>query len=216
MDLFGQAFYDRFCGKIYPFFFEVGGEKSEFNLDRYFRDSSNLSKVENKLINMCYGDILDIGCGTGNYFPALEKKGHVIGIDISEKIIEVSKKMGIKNCFVADIFSYKSEKKFDTITMFENNLGMGSTVKGTKKLLKKISNILKDTGQLLIILSGRAKNKNYVEVEFVPIYHDIRGEKFKWISFNPKFLKKLCNEIKLEMKIISANRYYSFIKITKE
>jgi len=216
MDLFGQAFNDRFNGKVYPFYFEVSGEKYEFKLDRYFRDFSNLSKVENKLINMCYGDILDVGCGTGNYFPALEKRGHAIGIDISDKIIEVSRKMGIKNCFSADIFSFKSDKKFDTITLFENNLGMGATIEGTKKLLRKISSILKDSGQLLIILSGRAKKANYVEVEFVPIYHDIRGEKFKWISFNPKFLRELCSEIKLNMKIISANRYYSFIKISKE
>jgi len=216
MDLFGQALYDRFKGEIYPFYMEVYGEKHEHNLDRYFRTTAKLSKVEKKLISMCFGTILDIGCGTGNYVPELEKKGRVIGIDISPKVIDVAREMGIKNCFVADIFSYDETNKFDTITMFENNLGMGQTIDGTKKLLKKISNLLNKNGQLLIILSGRSKDKDYLETELTPVYKEIKGKKFKWINFNPKYLTKLCNEINLNLKVISGNKHYSFIKITKK
>jgi SAM-dependent methyltransferase len=216
MDLFGQALYDRFKGEIYPFYMEVYGERQEHNLDRYFRPINKLSKVEKMLISMCSGTILDVGCGTGNYIPELEKKGKVIGIDISPKVIDVARETGINNCYVADIFSYDENNKFDTITMFENNLGMGQTIDGTKKLLKKISNLLNKNGQLLIILSGRSKNKDYLETELIPIYKEIKGEKFKWINFNPKYLRKLCSEINLNLKVISGNKYYSFIKITKK
>jgi SAM-dependent methyltransferase len=216
MDLFGQALSDRFKGEIYPFFMEVCGERQEHNLDRYFRSIDKLSKVEKKLISMCYGTILDIGCGTGNYIPALEKKGEVIGIDISPKVIDVAEKMGINNCFVADIFSYDESHKFDTITMFENNLGMGETIDRTKKLLRKMSNLLNENGQILIILSGRARDKDYLITELTPIYRGVKGEKFKWINFNLNYLKKLCNEIKLNLKVISGNRYYSLIRITKK
>jgi len=216
MDLFGQALDDRFNGKSYPFFIAICGEKEEHNLDRYFRSIDKLSKVEKALISMCFGEILDIGCGTGNYIPALEKKGEVVGIDISPKVIDVAKKMGINNCFVADIFSYNESQKYDTITMFENNLGMGGTINKTRKLLRKMANLLKENGQILIILSGRSKEKDYLETELTPIYRGVKGERFQWINFNIKYLRKLCTEIKLNLKVISANRYYSFIKITKE
>ena len=216
MDLFWQALYDRLKGEIHPFYMEVFGKKKEHNLYRYFRNIDNLSKVEKKLISMCYGKILDVGCGTGNYIPALEKNGKVIGIDISPKVISVAREMWFHNCFVANIFSYNEKKKFDTITMFENNLGMGETIDGTKKLLKKISNILNKNWQILIILSRRSWDKDYLESELVPIYKDIKWKKFKWINFNPKYLSKICNEINLNLKVISGNKYYSFIKITKK
>lgn len=215
-DLFGQALYDYFHRKENKFYIAGFKGKKEINLYRYFRSINELSKIENNLISMCFWKILDIGCGTGNYIPALEKKGKVIGIDISPKVIQTAKKMWRKNCFVADIFSYKTNKKFDTITMFENNLGMWETIEGTKKLLTKISNLLNKNWQLLIILSWRSKNNDYLETNLTPIYNNIKGQPFKWISFNTKFLKKLCNEINLNLKIISKNQYYAFVKITKK
>jgi SAM-dependent methyltransferase len=216
MNLIGQAISDYYDGKKYPFFLEQKGDKHQIKLDRYLRTSKELSKSEKKLISFCYGNILDVGCGTGNYIPAIEKKGKVIGIDISPKMIEVSKKLGIDNCFVGDIFSFESKKKFDTITMFENNLGLGKTIEGTKKLLRKSSDLLKEKGQILVLLSGRSKNNDFLETELTPIYRDIKGESFKWINFNPKYLSKLCDEVKMNLKIISSNKHYSLVKITKK
>ncbi len=215
-DLFGQALYDKYKGENEPFYIEVRGEKREHNIDRYFRSIKKLSGYEKSLISMCYGNILDVGCATGNYIPAMKKMGKVIGIDISPKVIEIAKQNGIKNCTVKNIFSFKSDKKFDNITMLENNLGMGGDVKETKKLLKKLSNLLKDEGQILTILSKRSGNKDFLINELIPIYKGIKGKSFKWINFNIIFLNKLCKELSLELNVLSANKYYSLVKITKK
>jgi SAM-dependent methyltransferase len=82
MDLFGEALYDRYQGIHHPFFMDFYGEVDEHNLDRYFRTPDKLSTIEKRMITMCYGNILDVGCGTANYFPLLNKQGTVIGIDI--------------------------------------------------------------------------------------------------------------------------------------
>ncbi|HEY5587922.1 MAG TPA: methyltransferase domain-containing protein [Candidatus Paceibacterota bacterium] len=214
-DLFGQALYDRYKGEKNYFFMEVHGETREHNIDRYFRSVKELSGAEKKLISMCYGNILDVGCATGNYIPAMEKKGIVTGIDISSKLIEIAKQSGIKNCFVKNIFSFNSNKKFDTITMLENNLGMGGDVNGTKKLLKKLSSLLNDDGQILMMLSKRSGEKDFLINELTPVYKGVKGKSFKWINFNLKFLTKLCNEVSLNIKLLSGNKYYSLVKITR-
>jgi len=145
----------------------------------------------------------------------MSKKGNVIGIDISKRLIQIAKESGIKNCYADNIFSFKSDNKFDTITMLENNLGMGGDVEGTKKLLKKLSNLLNNYGQILIILSKRSGEKDFLINELTPAYKGIKGKSFKWINFNLKFLIKLCHGASLNLKLISGNKYYSLVKITK-
>jgi 2-polyprenyl-3-methyl-5-hydroxy-6-metoxy-1,4-benzoquinol methylase len=215
-DLFGEALYDRYKGEKNHFFMEVRGEIREHNINRYFRPIRRLSGAEKTLVSLSYGNILDVGCATGNYIPAMNKKGNVTGIDISARLIQIAKELGNKNCNQGNIFSFKSDKKFDTITMLENNLGMGGDVRGTKKLLKKLSVLLSENSQILIILSKRSGKKDFLINDLTPVYKGIKGKSFKWINFNIKFLTKLCDEVSLNLKILNANKYYSLVKITKK
>ena len=215
MDLFGKAlksYYLRDRSKFY--FKEPSGELSEHGLKRYFRKSNQLSKSEIKLISLSYGDILDVGCGTGNYIPLLVKHGKVLGFDISKNVIDVAKMNGCKNCIVADIFTFPEKKKYDTITFLENNLGLGGSIDRTKKLLKKLSIILKNDGQILAI-SRNLLNKKYFLIELNPVWKDKIGPKFSWIHFNINFLSDLCDEAGLHLKILQGNQYGCLIKIVK-
>lgn len=216
MDLIWQALHDYYNGEVFPFIFEIGGNQYGEDIARWFRPIDELSNIENKMISMCRGDILDVGCGTGNYIPKLDEIWEVTWIDISSKMIEIAKLMGRKNCIAWDIFTLKEDKKFDTITMFKNNLWIGQTLGWTKKLLTKVSNLMKIDSQILIILSGRAKDEDYLETEITPIYRWLRGEPFRRITFNKKYLKKICDELWLNLKVLSSNSYYSFVRIIKK
>ncbi|MCL4392599.1 class I SAM-dependent methyltransferase [Patescibacteria group bacterium] len=143
MDVFGEVLKAYSKGDRSKFYFkDSSGELSERSLKRYFRKTNQLSRLEYRLINLSYGDILDVGCGTGNYIPLLAKHGQVLRIDISQNVIDVAKMNGCKTCVVADIFN-SHERKFDTITCFENNLGIGETIEKTSELLRKLSSLLK-------------------------------------------------------------------------
>lgn len=169
MDVFGEALKGYYLGDKSKFYLkEPSGKLSEHNLKRYFRKTNQFSKLERKLISLSYGDILDVGCGTGNYISLLAKRGKVLGFDISKNVIDVAKMSGCKNCIVADIFTFSEKKKFDTITFLENNLGIGGTINNTKKLLKKLSVLLKDNGQILAI-SRNLCNKDYFSIELNPV-----------------------------------------------
>ncbi len=215
MDVFGEALKAYYLGDRSKFYLkEPSGELSELSLKRYLRKSNQLSKSERKLISLSYGDILDVGCGTGNYIPLLAKRGKVLGFDISKNVIDVAKMNGCKNCIVADIFTFPKKKKYDTITFLENNLGLGGSINKTKKLLKKLSNILKTDGQILAI-SKNLRNKKYFAIELNPVWKDKIGPKFGWIHFNINFLSDLCEEAGLHLKVLQGNQHNCLVRIVK-
>lgn len=214
-DLFGQAVYDTYLGSREVFSFKLRGEVYPYNIEKYLRDENHLNNSELSQIDMAYGNILDVGCGTGNYLPKLDQKGNVIGIDISEKILEVAKLMGRKNCILADIFEYQPKIKFDTITMFGNNLGMAGSIEKTRVLLERMGSILKDDGQILLILSRRSGDLDYIINDLTPVYKGITGTTFAWVSYNKDYLKRLCQECGWNMHVLNANKHYYSAKLTK-
>lgn len=217
MDLFGKALLAYANGDKSKFFFaDSSGNKYEHPLSKYFRDYKQFTKLERKIISLSRGNILDLGCGTGNYIPYLMKRGKVLGIDISPRIIQVAKKRyKLKNVLVANIFNFKTAKKFDTIVLLENNLGLGQTISKTKKLLKLLTNLLNKNGQILT--NGKnIPDRDYFVGELIPIYRGLKGPGFGWISFNTKYLKKLCNELGLKLEIINRDKGHYLAKITRK
>lgn len=217
MDLFGKALLAYANGDKNKFFFvDSSGNKYEHLLSKYFRDYKQFTKFERKIISLSHGNILDLGCGTGNYIPYLMKRGKVLGIDISPIIIQIAKKKyRLNNVKVANIFNFKTAKKFDTIVLLENNLGLGGTIPKTKKLLRILANLLNKNGQILT--NGKnIPDRDYFVGELTPSYQDITGPSFKWISFNTKYLRELCGELNLRLEIIDKNKYQYLVKITRK
>lgn len=215
MNLFGKALLAHSKGNRSKFFFEnEEGKREIYNISRYFRSYKQLSKLEKRLISRAYGNILDIGCATGYYIPELMKKGKVLGIDISKNNISIARNKDLKNCKVGDIFKFKTEEKFDTIILMENNLGIGENVKGVINLIKIIKKILKKNGQILTI-ARKIEDKDFVIVRMFPVWQNQKGKGFYWISFNINFLKKICEKEKLKMEITEQNQRHALLKITK-
>ncbi|UCE24223.1 MAG: class I SAM-dependent methyltransferase [Candidatus Zixiibacteriota bacterium] len=216
MDLFGEALEAYSQGDRSPFYLkDRSGELSRTDLSRHFRKPDQLSKFEKKLISLAYGDILDVGCGTGNYIPLMSKRGRVLGLDRSPKVIDVAKKTGCKNCKVADIFTFSTATKYDTISFLGNNLGIGGTVNKTRKLLKKLSSLLKNDGQILAI-GRRVIHKKFVEVQLRPVWKQQIGSRFDWIHISKDFLSDLCEQAGLRLKVLQGNQHYYLFRIVKK
>ncbi len=214
MDLFGEALLSYSKGNKSKFYFADSKNKYQHPLNRYFRKYRAFTKIEKKILSMSKGNILDVGCGTGIYIPYLMKHGKVLGIDISSNTIQICKNKKL-NCKTADIFNFKTNQKFDTIVLLENNLGMAETLPKTKKLIKILSNMLTKNGCILTNARNVPKNEYYI-AELYPIYKNKIGPNFKWISFNPKYLSKLCQELNLKLEIIERSNNFYLAKITKK
>ncbi len=226
MDLFGKALTSYYKGSKEKFYFvDKQGVLFEHPLDFYFRSYSKFSRIEKKIINLSYGEILDIGCGTGNITQYVAGKGNVTGIDISANTIALAKMLAKKSVgpkikanalhyAVADIFSYSPLKKFDTILLMENNLGMGQSMQGVQKLLRLLSGFLKDDGQILT--NARIINTEYYEASLASVYGKEHGPFFGWMSFNEAFFKKLCDGESLRSNVLMRTKNTCLFRITKK
>ncbi len=67
-----------------------GGKFYDF-LDEHF-EKIRYAKIRKGLLKNINGKILDAGCGTGRNFEYYNKKADVIGVDNSEKMLEVARK----------------------------------------------------------------------------------------------------------------------------
>ncbi|MEK6926903.1 MAG: class I SAM-dependent methyltransferase [Nanoarchaeota archaeon] len=216
MDLFGMALLAYSRGDKNKFYFEdVEGNKFEHPLNKYFRKYKQLTKIERKIISLSKGRILDVGCGTGMYIPYLMNQGDVLGMDISNNALVVAKeKFKLTNVVLKDIFKFKPKNKFNTIVLLENNLGMGETLSGTKKLLKKLVSILEPNG--VILTNGRqAYNGKYFVARMSPIWKGNNGKMFNWISFDSEFLKNICAEEGLDLKVLFKDKQNYLAEITR-
>ncbi|MFX1313349.1 MAG: methyltransferase domain-containing protein [Promethearchaeota archaeon] len=206
MNIFGRAIFeyskDRSTNLIL-----IKKDKTKFPIDLnyYFRKYQNLSYLEKKAISFANGDILDVGCATGYYIPALKKNGIIDAIDISEYAIKVAKAKGIKECHKADIFNYNPVNLYDTITLLENNIGLGGTLSKTKRLFKILTKLLKKNGQIIAIIRHTSYRKKYYSSKYKLLWNGKLYKKFRWFYFNINYLPVFCNNYNLKLNIIDQD-----------
>ncbi|KKK44163.1 MAG: SAM-dependent methyltransferase [Candidatus Lokiarchaeum sp. GC14_75] len=189
---------------------EYNGGKWEVELKNYFRTWDNLWPLERKLINLSYGNILDIGSCTGYYIPYFMEKGTAMGIEISSKINNIAKKRGISNCITGNIFTYKFKRKFDTITLIGNDIALTGTLHRLKKLLKKLSELLNKNGQVLLIIR-HIRTLKYWHVVFTPHYNGQIGIPSKLLFLNTYFFSNFVLKYGFRATILGKNESTDYL-----
>lgn len=148
----------------------------------------------NKFKKYLKGNILDVGCGIGNFTNELLKYGEVYAIDIKGIYLEKTKiatggkaKVGFGDIEKGRFF-FKNER-FDSIVC----LNVLEHIKSDKKALNYLSKLLNPNGHLIII---------------VPSHPELYGEFDKSIDHFRRYQKdQLKREIQnLGLKIIYAKR----------
>ncbi len=213
MDVFGRALYRFSHGDKSPLYFESGGKRSAFALAHYFiKDPKRFGKLEKEALKLSKGKILDVGCGTCKYIPYLMKRGKVLGIDISAYNIRIGRETGLRNVRTADIFKFKKKEKYDTILLLQNNIGIGGTLPRTMELLKVLRGLLKPDG--IILTDARATKKKFISKTITLSWKGKRSQSFQWAYFSRSYLRKLCDEAGLNIKVLDNTHSSYLAKIT--
>lgn len=156
-------------------------------------------KEVKEFIELCKGNIIDIGCGSGRHFVK-KKDLKFYGVDFSEKMIELARKNSIEKNLNVELSLIETEEIPYEDNFFDNAICIAvlhciETKKKRSNFLKEIRRIMKPKGRLMI----QVWSKNHKRIEnkgkeaFIP-----------WTVENKKFeryyyiydLEEICEEIK--------------------
>ena len=193
-----------------------------------FRDYSEMDELEQTALQLCKGRILDVGAGSGCHSLYLQRKGeNVDALDISPGCLQVMAERGVENLLHQNLFSL-SEKKYDTVLMLMNGLGICETLDGCNLFLQFVKTILAEGGQVIADSTDlqslfdaselQANEVNYCgETEFIMQYQTITSDPFNWIYIDFETLTRLAgyNSLKCEQVATTEESRY-LVRISNE
>ncbi|QWX84326.1 class I SAM-dependent methyltransferase [Cellulophaga sp. HaHaR_3_176] len=201
-------------------------EEDFIPLNYLFRNFKEMPLLEQKALQICKGNVLDIGCGAGSHSLYLQNKGFdVIALDYSEGAIEVCKERGLKKAICSDIYNYKDEK-FDTLLLLMNGIGIVGKLEYINKFFNHLKTILKPNGQIILDSSDiiymyeededggywiSDQNTYYGEVTFTMQYKDEKGDEFDWLYLDYNTLQRAAIANNFNCEMLKEGEHYDYL-----
>jgi SAM-dependent methyltransferase len=210
-DPFGEAAKDYLKSKLrfsqIKVFSNISGHQ-KIRPGYLFRSYKKMPILEQKALSYCFGKVLDVGAGAGSHTLYLQQNGHdVQALDVSPGCCEVMKKRGVKQVICSDIFNYKN-KKFDTILMLMNGIGLAGDIQGLRNLLAHCKSLLSPGGQIIFDSSNiehlfyeddgsqwiNLNSEYFGEVNYKVSYKKVRGKSFGWLFIDAEKISSIADE----------------------
>jgi len=125
------------------------------NQERFEKEAKLILEIIEKTFDKKGISLLDIGCGTGGYFPFFLKKDiKCSGIDLNPKMIEYAKNKFPKlNLRVMDMREMEFDSEFDVIICFNSTFLYNITNEEILRALKGFKKALRPKGIIIIEFS---------------------------------------------------------------
>jgi precorrin-6B methylase 2 len=212
MDVFGLALQDEFNGDAEVLWlYNSYDYPEEMPLDIFFRTEEDMSDLEYKALEMCYGKVLDIGAGAGSHALELQNKNlDVTALDSSPNAIEIMQERGVKKVVEQELNTFQ-ETGFDTILLLMNGIGITGSLEGLKSFLIRSRNMVNPGGQLIFDSSDvsylyqdlqKPTDRYYGEISYQYEYKGQRGEWFNWLYIDEHTLTEIAKECGWNCEIV--------------
>lgn len=227
MDIIGRALLDYQLGNysenIITYSSVAGND--EMDIPQLFRSYLEMPKIEQKAMDLSYGSVLDVGCGSGSHSLYLQNIGFdVKAIDISPGAIETCKLRGIKNASIRNIWDIDNER-FDTILALMNGVGISEKLNRLVPFLSHLKSQLNPNGQILLDSSDiiymyedhlkeqliQDKKNYYGEVIFEMVYMGKFSPMIFWLFVDFQTLKDKAKKAGLHCEFIQEGSHYDFL-----
>lgn len=226
MDIHGRALMDYYNGDKEAFYSierSDGSILGPMSAKMFFREDG-FDAIEKAALDRCCGKVLDIGAGAGAHSLFLKQKGlDVLPVDISPSAVEVMKKRGLPNARVGDLYDTYGEL-FDTVFIIMN-IGITGDIKGLKRFLTFLPEIMKEDGQLLTdsfdireksedaefekYKNTRVESGKYAGERTMRFhYKGTAGSWGEWMYIDPEELRKHVESTGLRFELLADNGRY--------
>lgn len=228
MDILGRALLDYHNGNYSEDITTVSSleDKGSLPLPYLFRAFDAMPALEKKALKLCYGRVLDIGCGAGNHTLYLQQQGlSVMGLDRSAGAVQVCQQRGIKDAIRSDFLSFTAGT-FDTLLFLMNGIGLAGTLTALPEFLDHCKTLLRPNGQILLDSSNilymfeqdddggywiPGDTAYYGEVRFQMEYKGEKGPVFDWLYLDYETLANYAKAKNLMPELIFEGEHYDYL-----
>jgi precorrin-6B methylase 2 len=197
-------------------------------LEVLFRTRKEMPELELKALELCRGDVLDVGAGAGIHCLELQKKRlNVFAIEASLGATE-----HLRNCNIPVehvLFeNFAPNTKYDTILMLMNGIGIAGTLGQLKATLLHAKTLLKPGGQLICDSSDirylyedddgalwmNLNAEYYGNFRFQMHYKKTSGPWFDWLYIDYDSLHIIANKAGFSCKKVSEQDHHFLAQLS--
>ncbi|MBW1295027.1 class I SAM-dependent methyltransferase [Aquimarina litoralis] len=232
-DIFGEAIKDFYQNQYKE---DIVVKAPDFDDDiipipYLFRSYEEMPILEQKALDLAYGEVLDVGCGAGSHSLFLQdyRKLEVHSIDISKGAIEICRKRGVANASVQDILKLET-KQYDTLLFLMNGSGIIGKLHDIdlffthlKKLLKPGGQILMDSSDISYLFADEdgsfwvdTSKGYYGEMQYQLKYKNLESNWFDWLYIDYNTLQNAANANGFLCELVTQGENNDYLaKLTK-
>ena len=181
--------------------------------------------IERVALEAAYGDILDVGAGSGCHSLALKGLGKKsVAVDISPLSVQVMKERGV-DARLVNFYDQSFTETFDTVLMLMNGTGIIGNLDNIGNFFTRLKQILKPGGCLLIDSSDLRylfeeedgsimidlADEYYGQVDFQMQYKEDLGDTFDWLYLDFNTLAYYAEENGFKAEVIAEGEYYDYL-----
>ena len=194
-------------------------------IETLFRGLVEMPAIERVALEAAYGDILDVGAGSGCHSLALKGLGKkAVAVDISPLSVQVMKERGV-DARLVNFYDQSFDETFDTVLMLMNGTGIIGNLDNIGNFFARLKQILKPGGCLLIDSSDLRylfeeedgslmidlADDYYGQVDFQMQYKDDIGDPFDWLYLDFNTLAYYAEENGFKAEVIAEGEYYDYL-----
>lgn len=194
-------------------------------VETLFRSLVEMPAIEKVALEKAYGDILDVGAGSGCHSLALKGLGKKsVAMDISPLSVQVMKERGL-DARLVNFYDQSFTETFDTVLMLMNGTGIIGNLDNIGNFFTRLKQILKPGGCLLIDSSDLRylfeeedgslmidlADEYYGQVDFQMQYKEDLGESFDWLYLDFNTLAYYAEENGFKAEVIAEGEYYDYL-----
>lgn len=222
MDIYGEALTDFYTHSATDTLWinTSYGEPEEMPADIFFRDEDEMPELELIALKQCKGKVLDIGAGAGSHSLLLQnRKINISALEISAGACKIMKDRGVINVINDDIFLYK-EKKFDTLLLLMNGIGLCGNLEGFENFLNHAKILLNPGGCIVFDSSdisylyedNSIQSKGYYgEVKFQYEYKGKKGDWFNWVYIDPVTMGSVAKKFSWNLELLYQDDHDQYL-----
>lgn len=193
-----------------------------------FRKFESFPQVEKTAMQLCRGEILDIGAAAGPHTRYLLDKGFAVTtIEMSPLAHNYLSQTFPKAKHILGKVEENHDGKFDTLLLLMNGIGIAGHCRNVTPFLMKIKEQLAPGGQIICDstdVSYLYDNDNvppgsiddyYGDFQFNMRYNNHNSGWFNWVYLDPKSFQKCAKDAGLKLSLCAEEDSSFLVRLTK-